>query len=145
MKCDFCGKDGIISLKVPSSVKTNKKGRIIKVFKDDRLPVCEEHFRFLKSKTIKKYNWIEKILERKYIDGRKRLTNLVLLPYLSNVLELPDKLVIKKMMEWYDLCNYSKELWKLKKELEYVKRREYLPITKNNLKEKYGEFPWTKK
>ncbi|MFH8120176.1 MAG: DNA primase noncatalytic subunit PriX [Candidatus Aenigmatarchaeota archaeon] len=53
-----------------------------------------------KSKSSRKIEWIERILSKKFSDGRKRLIDIIILPYLINVKNLPLDEAIKITYNW---------------------------------------------
>lgn len=143
-KCSFCDEESVFNYPVPTSVKTTDGGTIEKVFKDDILPVCEGHFLKIKERYVRaKYPWIEKILEKKYQDGFKRITNLVLLPYFINFLEIEEEEAVEKIMRWYRLCEFKRDRTEVMKEARYVKRRGYKPLTRENFDKKLGGLVWS--
>lgn len=60
---------------------------------------------YIKEKLTTKIIWIESILEKTFRDGRKRLIDLVVLPYLINIRGLSENEAIKICYEWALKCH----------------------------------------
>ncbi len=55
-----------------------------------------------------KYEWIEKILETPFKDGRKRIIGLILAPYLVNVKKLSEEETFEIIKNWLSKCEGTK-------------------------------------
>lgn len=145
IKCAICDSKSERRIPVVSNIIIDSNSNIQDVIFGDSLEVCGNCYRrfgpYRKGRNKKSYKWIEKLLKTPYSDGRHRITDLVLMPYLANVKNLSKKRAINKIREWFKICNYSK-LTKsyLEKQFGYVKRRKLNPLSK----EKFDERGWNK-
>ncbi len=90
-----------------------------------------------------KIEWIEKLLEKGFSDGRKRLINLVFAPYLTNVRNLDIEEAISIINDWLSKCQslYPTKINQtyIRYQVRYAKRRNLLPISKEKAKEKFAD------
>lgn len=135
-ECAFCKEEAEKELKVPSDVITDRMGNIKDVILNDKLPVCNEYFyNFYYNQQPKKvYKWIERLLQTPYVDGRKRIVDLVLMPYLANIKEVEKKRAVKRVNDWLDRCSYDISNTYLESQFKYVKNKGLKPLTKENFK-----------
>jgi len=128
--CSFCDKNPIkYNLLTPVKVDVDDNGNIIKVHEERNLPICEQckiDFDYIRREKI---NSIEKILETSFKDQRKRIADLVLIPYLANVRRLEENEVVEIIKKWFTLCNYSETKYKkkIRTQYRYVKRNNMIP------------------
>ena len=107
-------------LPTPVEVLTNKNGNIIKVRQEKNLPICKfckKRLDYLNGRI----EWIEEILKTPFKDKRKRITDLIIIPYLTIIQGLPEKEVVHRVKEWFKLSDYSE--YKYKKRIRYQFRR----------------------
>ncbi|MEM5782143.1 MAG: DNA primase noncatalytic subunit PriX [Candidatus Aenigmatarchaeota archaeon] len=108
--------------------------------------IVEKEFVIEKNKTRKKnkekYKWVEKILSNTFKDGRKRLIDLVILPYLINIKGLTEEESIKKCYDWA-IKNHAVEPIRINKRIanentlknyikykaRYVLRKKLIPLS----------------
>ncbi|MFH7880416.1 MAG: DNA primase noncatalytic subunit PriX [Candidatus Aenigmatarchaeota archaeon] len=142
--CSFCNsKKGISFLPTPVDVIVDSDGNILYVIESYNLPVCSSCRQTLFSQ--RNYKWIEKILETPFRDGRKRIVDLILMPYLANVKKLGEKESIEVILKWFKICGYSEEEYKksgkrLNYQYQYVKRRNYAPLRYSNFLKTLSKF-----
>jgi hypothetical protein len=90
-----------------------------------------------------KVEWIEKLLEKPFPDGRKRLINLVFAPYLVNIKKLDVEEAINDINDWLSKCQslYPTKINQtyIRYQVRYAKRRNLLPISKEKAKEKFAD------
>ncbi len=89
------------------------------------------------------YQWIDTLLETPLKDHRKYCLWKILVPYLTNVIKLPDNEVIAILTDWLKSCNDLRKLdfepsKRIKENMKYAKT--YLPISKTKLKEENLEI-----
>jgi len=134
-KCSFCGENPIkYYLPTPTNVIADEEGNIVNIVEECNLPICKEcnsYLNFLSKKEVPKYMWVEKVLRTRFLDGRKRITDLILIPYLINIKKVDEKTTKKIISKWFELCDYSetkyeKKIWT---QCRYVKRHEMKPLT----------------
>jgi hypothetical protein len=94
----------------------------------------------------KKYEWIEKIIERGLPDGRKRFILYVLTSYLVNVLSLSDEEAFERLREFienscrnFNNCEKIYDSW-LRGDIRRVREKKLLPSSLNKIKEKDSEL-----
>jgi hypothetical protein len=90
-----------------------------------------------------KIEWIEKLLENPFSDGRKRLINLVFAPYLTNILNYSEEESIALINDWLSKCQslYPTRINQtyIRYQVRYAKKRKLLPLSKEKMKEKFGD------
>jgi hypothetical protein len=100
----------------------------------------------------KEIDWIENILQNTFHDGRKRLLDLVILPYLIKIKGLDPESAFSLAFNWA-LKNHNIEPIRingkiashsaLKKYIQYrakrVERMGFMPLSKNNLKKHFSD------
>jgi len=94
----------------------------------------------------RKFEWIEKVIDKGLPDGRKRFILKVLTPYLVNVLSLSDDEAITKMKDFLDAscrnfgnCKKIYDSW-LRGDIRRVREKKLLPSSLNKIKEKDTEL-----
>jgi hypothetical protein len=91
----------------------------------------------------KNIEWIERLLENPFSDGRKRLINLVFAPYLVNVLNYNEEEATEKINEWLLKCQslYPTKITQtyIRYQVRYARRRKLLPLSKEKMKEKFAD------
>jgi len=103
-------------------------------------PIVHRGKRDKKQKHIK---WIEKIFEIEIDDGRHRVVNLILAPYLVNIVGMDVDKATDKIYEWVE---HNKELSYtqitrdyIKYQVEYALKRELQPLSKASLRYYFSE------
>jgi hypothetical protein len=132
LKCSFCDSEKDVRLlPVPIDVITDEEGNIKWVVERFELPTCFECRRML-GFDFRTYNWIEEILKTKFSDGRKRIVDLILMPFLVNIKRLSYEEVERKIEEWFKLCNYSRRQYgkQLVYQYRYIANRNLVPMSK---------------
>jgi hypothetical protein len=94
------------------------------------------------SKTIQ---WIEKLLQTPLADHRKYAIWRVLIPYLYNIKNLPDHVVVNILENWLIKCNTMRALdfnmqYLIKQNIRNGRKCRYLPISFCNLKSENQEL-----
>ena len=97
-------------------------------------------FRCSKPKEIP---WIERLLETPIGDHRKTCLWHILVPYLVNVKRVQESEVSQILGKWLDNCNKERKVdfdtkYVIKSDLKNVK--DFLPISKDNLKKEYPDL-----
>ncbi|MEM5777397.1 MAG: DNA primase noncatalytic subunit PriX [Candidatus Aenigmatarchaeota archaeon] len=84
--------------------------------------------------------WIEEI--RPLPDGRKRVVDMILLPYYANILKYDDEKCFERVKQWLGGCEELRHVsinpTYIKSKIRYVRNRKLLPLSKKNLS-KYFE------
>lgn len=81
--------------------KSELPEEIIQNTKKIKIPVSEVKF---KSSNLKQYEWIDKLLSHPIADVRHRTVNLILAPYLANILGLDEENAVKIINKYIDKC-----------------------------------------
>ena len=88
--------------------------------------------------SIRRIEWIEKLLQIPLEDYRKDCIWRILCPYLTNVKKLPEEEIIVILEKWLEKCDHTRKTdfnhrLVIKKNLRYVKS--YLPPSRDRIKE----------
>jgi hypothetical protein len=87
-----------------------------------------------------KINWIDELLAKPIIDGRHRVVNLVLAPYLVNVKGIPLEEAVKIIMQYIERCKQVNPDTKVNEQYityqcKYAEKRGSKPLSKMRAKE----------
>jgi hypothetical protein len=140
--CSLCGSTHSVCLyPTPVDVVVDSNGNILWVVEAPNLPYCRKCAQFLGLKNSK-YSWIERIFKVPFVDGRKRITDLVLMPYLANVRGLSEEEAVAKIRQWFVLCKYDEKQYgkKLQYQYWYVLKRRLLPLRFSNFLENLAQY-----
>ncbi|MEM3768945.1 MAG: DNA primase noncatalytic subunit PriX [Nitrososphaerales archaeon] len=99
----------------------------------------------LSSKSLKRYEWIENLLNKPIDDGRHRILWLIIAPYLVNVKGLSIEKAERVALEYLERCNKVKKIEGNLRGLaryyvKYAKGQGLKPLSIKTLKEKYPEL-----
>lgn len=135
-KCKICGDESNYTLPQLGVVIFNSDDEVEHIEKE-YMNICKFHLQYFTTQERNNYKWIEELMETPYRDGRQRITDLVLVPYLANVKELSRSKTMEKVKKWFNLCNYSKiDRNYLRRQYNYVKRRGLNPLSKEKFENK---------
>jgi len=142
LKCSFCDSENDVQLlPTPIDVVVDSNGNIKWIVEQLNLPIC-----FSCRKELgfgpKTYHWIEEVLRTPFNDGRKRITDLILVPYLTNVKKLSYEEVEKTIENWFKLCNYSFREYRkpLSYQYRYVAMRNLAPMSKSRFERELKQY-----
>lgn len=139
MKCQLCGTQEATEkkLRVAHRPILDRKSNIVDIIWTWE-PVCNGCFYFFSRPKKVPKKWIERIMETQFIDGRQRIVDLVLVPYLVNERGMNSEKVLGKILEWFRLCNYQKRGEEyVRSQIKYVKRKGLKTLSYNKFCE-YG-------
>ncbi len=97
------------------------------------------------NKTNTNLNWIEALLKKPIDDGRHRVVNLILAPYLVNVKGLPIEEAVRIISNYIEECKKVNPNTKINEtyiryQCEYAKKRGLKPLSKEKAKTIFGDL-----
>jgi hypothetical protein len=142
LKCSFCDSENDVQLlATPVDVVVDSNGSIKWVAEQFNLPACFD-CRCMLGFGPRIYHWIEEVLRTPFSDGRKRITDLILVPYLTNVRKLSYDKVEEIIESWFRLCNYSRREYgkQLSYQFRYAIMRNLAPMSKARFEAELKQF-----
>ena len=118
-------------LSTPVEVIFDFEGNTKSVIQRFNLPSCLK-CAWLFGFGSKSYQWVEEeVLNHVFLDGRKRILDLILMPYFANVKQVIESSAIKRVNYWLKINGYSERDYKkrLTYQFRYARRRSLLPLS----------------